>query len=193
MQTTNDIIRPELREGDRFIVQRGQMICFNHPSGVIEHRDYGSTYGGGPIRTAAEAFETLYEAIPESYKTVADKAKELANKPSDNPSDMRNRWAKQLGAFATYDASKLLDLIRPEVEEILVIAGFTSPPSQSVRVRDCLASMEEKMNDLLDMRDEVMDPKLNSKQRVELQKAINTLKAFLAVHKTITILEGTVI
>lgn len=204
-----NILIPEIRDTDRFIILRGQMICFNHPSGVVEHRDYGDTYGGGPIRTAAEAFKTLYEAIPESYKTVADRDKEIESstfseeeeeqmeeyrrsKDKENP-DSRNRWAKALGSSHTYDAAKLLDLIRPEVEDILVIAGITSPPSQSARVQECLANMEAKYDEILDGRDESSDPRLNMRQGFRLRKTINVLKAFQAVHKTITLLEGVVI
>lgn len=124
----------------------------------------------------------------DSYDTFMEE-----DHPKENP-DSRNRWAKQLGLDATYDAAKLLDIIRPEVETILLTAGFVTPGSQSMRVMDCLRVLEERLAIIRSKRDnEVMDPAFNMKQGFVLSKVINTLKAFQAVHKTITILEGTVI
>lgn len=103
--------------------------------------------------------------------------------------DQRNRWAKQLGA-STMDAGKLLDIMRPEVEKILVLSGHTSPPSQSMRASACAGELQCKYRELLEAYDGVMDQTLNIKQRLEIMKARDVLEDFLAVHRTVCILEG---
>lgn len=103
--------------------------------------------------------------------------------------DDRNRWAKKLGA-ETMDAGKLLDLMRPEVEKILILTGITSPPSQWVRVNECLGHLNRQYNALKDKEEEVMDSQLHFKQVIEVCKTISLLEDFKVVHRTVWILEG---
>lgn len=180
----------QIQSGDRYIILRKNEIISNDANNVEGKWEYPSD------ASASREFDKVYDFANPGGPSVDPGLRNLISLSDEedrrNP-DSRNRWAKQLGSQATYDAAKLLDLIRPEVEKILIIAGFTTPPSQSMRVRECLECMHMRLSELMNKQDEASDPQLNMRQRVELRKTINTLEAFQAVHKTITILEGTVI
>lgn len=188
-----------IRPGDRFIVLHGKDIT------TIDKNEVQFSW---PFKDAAEAdgaFSRIMEYAEATWSNghsseVSDDGHDrlVANVCAGSwrdpePVDSRNRWAKQLGSGHTYDAGKLLDIIRPEVETILVTAGFTSPPSQSMRVMECLETMETRYGDLMKLREDASDPAFVMKQGFAIRKVINVLKAFQAVHKTITLLEGTVI
>lgn len=123
---------------------------------------------------------------PTVVKT-ADEMAEALGLPVALESDNRNHWAKELGA-ATYDAGRLLDIMRPEVEKVLVTAGIFSPTSQTIRVRECIERMEAQCEGL--RISETMAPEINFKQRMHLNKMICMLKDFQSVLRTVWILEG---
>lgn len=81
------------------------------------------------------------------------------------------------------DAGNLLHIMRPAVESILQAHVRFSPPSQTYRVLRLLPELEELQRSI-----ELSD--LHSDPYRTIRRQINTLKDFLAVHRTVWILEG---
>lgn len=90
-------------------------------------------------------------------------------------------------------AENLLDLMRPEVEELLAKHGMLSPPSQSHRASRLLALLRSN---------HIPEPgKFNAgvcsnesrPQMLQRFREEDILRIFMAVHRTVYILEGRVI
>jgi hypothetical protein len=89
------------------------------------------------------------------------------------------------------DAGKLLGIMRPEVEQILCTMGIFSPPSQYCRVKTALGVLTVMLENLSRIdKDNTMDPDLLLRQRIQVREAVGLLNDFMAVHRTVCILEG---
>jgi hypothetical protein len=76
-----------------------------------------------------------------------------------------------------YDCGRLLDDMRPEVEKILVKHGELYPLSQSLRTHVLIAKLAE------------VAPKALNSEWMAFQVDMDRLRAFLAVHETVRIIE----
>lgn len=77
----------------------------------------------------------------------------------------------------------LLHLMRPEVEEIFEQWGLTSPPSQSNRASRVLDEINNEISDMVKRKAPLAELS-------QLFRKRDLLKDFLAVHRTVWILEG---
>lgn len=106
--------------------------------------------------------------------------------------DLRNRWIQELGTAAEATPKKLLEVMRPHVEFILSNRGYATHPkvfgaqsitedktctvSQSMRAHRCLDEWESQKRTLEEFKKNSSDMRL--------------LRDFLAVHRTVWILDG---
>ena len=123
--------------------------------------------------------KTAWKRIKRPSKTTINNLK----KPTMNTEVKLNKyWEKspliQQGLGA---AGELLHLMRPEVEEILKVRrGDAGPPSQSLRAQGVITGINFRLS----------DEDLSIEEKMKLFNQRNILEDFLAVHRTVWILEG---
>jgi len=101
---------------------------------------------------------------------------------------IENKWYQQLQDAGTHKtAEELLHIMRPEAEEILLKYDMDQPPSQSYRALRCIDKIEE-LRHAAHLRHRTT--KEIPKEWLDLSRDLRALKNFLAVHRTVWILEG---
>lgn len=105
-----------------------------------------------------------------------------------------NKWtieARMKFSGRPINAFDILAVMRPEVEKVLLMLDVMVPPSQSYRIPEALEILEGRYKNLCQIKaEETMAPEKLMEQRMRTNHVIKMLKDFLAVHRTVWILEG---
>jgi hypothetical protein len=96
-----------------------------------------------------------------------------------------NKYISDLERYrADICAETLLGLMRVDVDEIFQRHGMDQPPSQSHRAKNLLEEISEEVRSMVKQKSGLND------DLIQLFQDRNMLKDFLAVHRTVWILEG---